>query len=257
MDAEAAVTALETAIADVGAGLVQLQKFRDGLPAHATLLAETMRLGDRARAAHRAESLDADAAALAGAARALLARVGTALAAVRAAATYRAAVAAHVAGDHAALARLLPAVFAGLEPVAAPPDLFLAVPWLRRSRPRPADDLAGLVDELRAAGIDAESDPAAPGVDAELPAVALLGEAPLGDPLVLRFPGASLPPAVFVVVDSGEYLVHVPALRTPFAVVLPPTLDPDELGEVSVDHPRYRAALASALATRGIRAVER
>jgi hypothetical protein len=258
MDAEAAVGALETAIADAGAALVQLQKFRGALALHATLLGETMRLGDRARAAHRGETLDARAAAaLAAEARTLAARAAAALADVRAAPAFRAAVAAHAAGDHAALRRLLPAVFAGLAPVDVRPDLFLAVPWLRRNRPRAPDDVADVVEALRKDGIAAESDPAAPGVDAELPAVALLREPPGADPVLLRFAGDGLPPAVFVVVDADEHLVHVPRLRAPFAVVLPPELDPDELGEISVDHAAYRAELAAALAARGVAAFER
>jgi len=34
-------------------------------------------------------------------------------------------------------------------------------------------------------------------------------------------------------------------------VVLPESLDPDELGEVSVDHPRYRESLVAALGAQG------
>ena len=41
--------------------------------------------------------------------------------------------------------------------------------------------------------------------------------------------------------------MHVPVLRAPFAAALPSTLDPDELGEISIDHPRYRALLLDAL----------
>src|SRR5262249_42706145 len=61
------------------------------------------------------------------------------------------------------------------------------------------------------------------------------------------FEPAALPPAVFRLRETDEHLVHVPVLRAPFAAVLPSTLDPDELGEISVDHPRYRALLLDAL----------
>src|SRR5262249_59411407 len=80
-----------------------------------------------------------------------------------------------------------------------------------------------------------------------LPAVSLLAAPPAGDPIALRFEPGALPPAVFRLRETDEHLVHVPVLRAPFAAVLPSALDPDELGEISVDHPRYRALLQDAL----------
>src|SRR5206468_3705568 len=73
-------------------------------------------LGDEARRLHRRDALDAAGAArLLAEARALAERLRALLDEVRAGPDYRAAVAAHRAGDRAALARLLPAIFAGLE----------------------------------------------------------------------------------------------------------------------------------------------
>jgi hypothetical protein len=257
VDPDAAVTALEAAISDVGALLLRLQKFRAGAAAHAELLAATSLLGDRARMYHRRDTLDAaNARALARDAEDLRERASQALTRIFASEAYRTAAAAHAAGDAPTLARILPALFAGLEHVAEAPTVYASVPWLRRNRPRPADDVAASVARVRDDGLPGDGDPAAPGVDPELPAVSLLADAPAGDPIVLRIAGSSLPPLVFRLVDADEYLVHIASLRTPFDVVLPATLDPDELGEISLDHPAYRAALRVALAATGIAAVD-
>lgn len=244
---------LEAAIADIGALLVQLHKFTAGLPPHGVLLAETMALGDRARRHLRAQALDAAAdAALGAEAASLRARAAGALDEIRRCPTYQDAVAAHTTGDHPALARLLPALFVGLSAVPAPPFLWHPVAWLRRNRPRPATDVVTTVRALAAHGLEGDDDPAAPGLDPALPAVPL-DTAPTGaDPVLLRWAHADLPPAVFRRDATGEILVHVPRLIAPFAVVLPTTLDEDELGEVSVDHPRYRAELIGAFAAAGI-----
>jgi hypothetical protein len=183
---------------------------------------------------------------------ALLHRLRDLLRATRDAPEFRAAVLAQAAEHHATLAALLPRLFDGLEHVGAPPALFRSVDWLRRNRPRPAADVVEDVVRLRDDGIAAEGDPQAPGIDPELPAVALQVDPP-AEPILLRFAGSDLPPAVFAVRDTGEHLVHVSLLRTPFEVVLPAELDPEELGEISLDHPRYRAELERALAQTGLR----
>ena len=248
---------LEAALADCGRLLVELETLRGAregvLPA---LRAEGLAIGGEARRLHRARGLDDPevAGALLRRARTLVARGRQAVLELRQAPAYRAAVAAHRAGDHAALARLLPAVLDGLEHVPAPAALLHTVPWLRRNRPRPADAVADDVVAARDHGIEAEDDPAAPGVDPELPAVALAAEIDGGSPVLLRFDGHELPGAVFRLRPSGQLLVHVLVLRAPFEVVLPETLDADELGEISLDHPRYRRLLADALAARGFAA---
>ena len=53
--------------------------------------------------------------------------------------------------------------------VAAPPPLFHAVVWLRRGRPRPADEVAADVVAAARRGLAADDDALAPGVDPELP----------------------------------------------------------------------------------------
>lgn len=242
---------LEAEIAEVGRLLVQLQKYREGAGAHLALRTAAATLGDRARRLHRARVLDAEAGALAEEARALRTRAAAALDDLRAATSYRAAVDAHAHTDSAALARLLPTIFDGLDVVPSPPDLYLAVPWLRRNRPRPPADVAADVARLRRDGIEAEGDAFAPGLDTALPAVPLLDVEPEADPVVLRFRGDELPPAVFQVVDSGQYLVHVPRLATAFAVLVPLELDPEELGEIVFDHAAYRTQLLAALADLG------
>ncbi len=245
--------ALEATIADIGALLVQLDKFRAGAPLHPGLLADALALGDRARRHLRVQALDATAdAALGAEAASLHARVQRALDDVRASDAYREAVAAHAAGDLPALTRLLPLVFAGLTPVPAPSFLWHAPAWLRRNRPRTAGEMVAAVARIAATGLEADGDPMAPGIDPSLPAVPLDTTPPLADPVLLRWSQGDVPPAVFRLDATDAILVHVPRLTAPFAVVLPAQLDDDELGEVSLDHPRYRAELIAALADAGI-----
>src|SRR5207245_6662238 len=128
----------------------------------------------------------------------------------------------------ATLVRLLPAIFAGLEPALAPGDLFAALPWLRRGRPRPAEEVVGEVLAARAEGLAGEGDDLSPGADPELPAVTLRDDAPPAEPLVLRLPAAALPSPVLRLVESGEYLVPAARLPAPFALRLPARLDSAE-----------------------------
>jgi hypothetical protein len=251
---ESAAAALEVAIADAGLLLVELEKFRAGRgEPGSTLRAEALALGRRARRLHRTGALDeATAASLVTEAETLLDGLRSTLRALRGTSDFRAAVIAHETGDHAALATLLPRLFDGLEHVAAPPPLFRAVAWLRRNRPRRPVDVVAEVVQLRDAGITSEGDAQTPGMDPELPAVPLL-VVPPAEPILLHFSGDDLPPAVFRLRSTREHLVHVTLLRVPFEVVLPGVVDPDELGEISLDHPRYRAELEEALAPTGLR----
>jgi len=247
--AESLATELEVVVADTGLLLIELEKFRVAPTSRAaTLRADALGLGDRARRLHRSGSLDDQAAApLVREGRAIIEQLRRTLQDIRDAPAYRAAVEAHRAGDHAALATLLPELLVGLEAVPDPPALFHPVTWLRRNRPRSPADVAAEVAHLRDTGLPATSDATTWGCDAELPAVALLAAPPTGDPIALRFESAALPPVVFRLRETDEHLVHVAVLRAQFAAVLPSTLDPVELGEVSVDHPRYRAMLLDAL----------
>src|SRR5437870_2399153 len=98
---EALVGELEAAVADTGALLVRAQKYRRGAgPEGSALAREALALGDAARRLHRRDALDAAAATrLLDEAHALAARLRALIAAVREAPEYRAAVAAHAAGD--------------------------------------------------------------------------------------------------------------------------------------------------------------
>lgn len=247
--ADSLATELEVVVADTGLLLIELEKFRVApTSGAASLRAEALGLGDRARRLHRSGTLDDQAAApLVREGRAIVEQLRRTLQDIRDAPAYRAAVDAHRAGDHAALATLLPELLVGLEAVPDPPALFHPVTWLRRNRPRPPADVATEVAHLRDAGLPASGDATTWGSDGELPAVSLLAAPPAGDPIALRFEPGVLPPAVFRLRETDEHLVHVPVLRAPFAAVLPSALDPDELGEISVDHPRYRALLQDAL----------
>ena len=251
--AEAAAE-LEIALADAGLLLVELEKFRTPDAGRAASpRSAALGLGDRARRLHRAGALDERAAApLLREARSLLDRLRAELSDLRAAPAYRAAVAAHRGGDHAALATLLPAVLDGLEPLTEPPAVFRPVPWLRRNRPRPPTDIAADVLRLRETGVAGEGDAAARGVDPALPAVAVFVAAPVSDPVSLRYDPGVLPPAVFRMRDTGELLIHVPVLRAPFAVQVASALDLDEVGEIAVDFAGYRASLQESLDRLGL-----
>jgi hypothetical protein len=250
---EAAVTALEAAMADTGALLVRAERYRAGVEAaRGTLAPEAFRLGDGARALHRRGSLDGEAArALLARARALGARIEAVLADVRAAPEYIAAVTAVAAGDHAAL-RLLPQVFVGLEPVATPPALYYALAWRRRGRARAVPDLVAEVLRARDEGLTPEGDDLSRGADAQLPAVTLLDAPPDDEPAALMLDAARLGPRVLRLADTGEYLVHVPALRALAGVHVADALPADELEAGSEDYARFRAELVAALERAGV-----
>jgi hypothetical protein len=249
---EALVTALEAAVADTGALVVRLQKYRRGAgPDGQALFGEAMALGDAARRLHRRGTLDPDRArALLAGVRGLAGRLAALLGAIHDAPEYRTAVAAYDAGDRAVLAPLLPVVFAGLEPVTPPPTLFAALPWRRRGRPCPPAELALEVVALRDDGLAAEGDDLSPGADARLPAVTLQVTPPLGEAVVLGLDAEALEGPAHRLVETGDHLVHAPRVRAPMTVLLAATPLEDE--RVVVDWEAYRAALARALTAVGI-----
>jgi hypothetical protein len=250
------VAELEAEVTHAGTRLVQLEKYRAGMtPESRALRARLLALGDRARRAHHEGTLGDDAASLLADARALSRALDAALAAVEASAAHRAAVAAHAAGDLAALATLLPQLFAGVEAVARPPDLHHPAPWLRRGRPRPPAEVAAALAELAATGIPAEADDISPAVDATLPAVAL-SPGPPEEAVTLRFAAAVLPTPLCRVVDSGAFLLHLARLRAPFTVVVRRALDEADREGLPVDWPTYRRELRAALAARGLAAAD-
>jgi hypothetical protein len=245
---------LEAAIADLGTLLVRAEKYRRGNESEGTTLRrEALALGDSARRLHRRDALDGTAAddllaqvgALAGRLRALLA-------AIRHDGDYRAAVAAHAAGDQRALARLLPLIFDGLELVSLPAALFHGVPWRRRGRVRPAAELAADVIRAREEGLLAEGDDLSPGVDPELAAVQLQGTPPAEGPLVLRLLAEAMPTPVYRLSHTGDYLAYAPRLRAPFDVLLATELPPDEVDAAPSDYLRYRGELIATLAAAGV-----
>jgi len=252
---EALVTELETALADTGALLVRIQKYRHGAAPEATLLARrALALGDMARRLHRRDALDAVASTrLLGEARALTDALRAVLADIQRAPAYRAAVAAHASGDAPALVRLLPEIFAGLEPEPAGADVFLPVTWLRRGRLRAPADVAAEIVQARVDGVSGDGDDVSPGADAALPAVTVAASAPAGEPVVLRVPGGVGIAPLFRLRDSGELLVHVARLCLPNAVArVAERLELDEQLRVEIEPAAWtawRAALAAALGT--------
>jgi len=248
------VTALEAAVADLGALLVRAERYRWGAgPAGAALAREALLLGDEARALHRRGSLDAAAAeTLLARTRALGGRIERLLADVRTAPEYVAAVAAVAAQDRAAVLRLLPAVFADLAPVSTPAALYQAVAWRRRGRPRPVPDLVAEVLRARDAGLAPEGDDLSRGADAMLPAVALVDAPPPDEPLVLRLDPAHVGTRILRLGDTGEYLVHAPALRALAGAHVAEALAADELEASPLDYARFREELVAALGQAGV-----
>lgn len=246
--------ALEVAIADLGALLVRAQKYRRGSGAEGTDLARAASaLGDTTRRLHRHDLLDiATTARLLGEATGLRDRLLALLTAVHAAPEYRAAVAAHAAGDGVALAATLPAVFADLEGAPLPAALYRALPWRRRGRPRPVADVATECVTLQHDGFIADGDDLSPGADPELPAIVLQDAPPTDEAVAARIATASLTLPVHRLSDLGDYLVHAPRLRVPFAVWIAPALPAEEEETTPLDYPTYRRQLIAALSGAGL-----
>jgi hypothetical protein len=252
--AEGSTDELEGLLVQVGTCLVRLEKYRRGASPHALAHRRSaLDLGAHARRLHHRSALDASAAsALTARARALLGHLTQLLADIQAAPEYRAAADRHAA-QAGSVAAAAAEVFAGLDVIAPPRDLFAAIPWLRRGRPRPVADLAAEAARVCAEGLPADGDEIAPGVDPALPAVALQPEPPVDEPLVLRIPGTDVPDPVARLTDTGEYLVHCVRLHVSPGLWLRTHLDSDALEGAVADYPRHRRDLADALATLGLR----
>lgn len=250
------VSELEAAIADTGALLVRAQKYRRGGSEEGSALARAaLALGDRARRLHRHGTLERDAAtALLTEAGGLLESARGFMAAIHDAPEYRVAVQAYADGDQAALAKTLPAIFAGLEPSPPPTALFHAIAWLRRGRLRTVADVTADVQQIASAGLEAEGDDLSAGTDTALPAVALSAEPPLEEAIVVRLDDLpSLP--VYRLVESDEYLFYTPRLRAVPVVLLAPSLPTDEqlrLDLTPEEYVQYRSELARALTAAGV-----
>jgi hypothetical protein len=246
------VAALESALADLGTLLVQMDKFRAGAGDDARALrAACLAIGDRARRAHRHGGLDevlaVELRADTEAARAGLARW---LDGMRRSDLYVRSTAALARGDLATLRGTLPALFAGTRAEPPPPALFHPVAWQRRGRPRPPADIADELGRWREDGLPGDGDVAAPGVDPALPGVSLLATPPVGAPLHLVIAERDCPPWVLRLEATGDVVVPGERLRVPFAVAL---ADPDDdLDAWTLDPVALRRDLAAALAARAI-----
>jgi hypothetical protein len=254
---EALVSELESALADAGALLVRAQKYRRGAgPEGDALAREALALGDAARRLHHRGTLDDGAThELLAQARTVADQLRALIAAVRADPGYAAAVAAHAARDAPTLVRLLPAIFAGIEPTPPVASLHAPVAWLHRSRLRPPAEVANEIVAAREKGIPAEGDDLSPGADADLPAVVLTADLPPGEPVVLRLEAGTVRGPLHRLVESDERLVHVPRLAVAATAVIAERLALDEQLRVEIeaaDWTRFRAALVGTLAAAGV-----
>jgi hypothetical protein len=250
---ERRVTELEAAIADGGALLARIQKYRRGTtPEVAAVIRDALAVGDAARRLHHRAALEAVALdRLLAEAGAIVGRLRGVLAAIHGSPEYRTAVTARAAGDQATLARVLPEVFSGLAALTPVPDLFAPVAWRSRGRPLPAAVLAGEVAALRTNGLTAEGDDLSPATDPLLTAVSL-ADAPLDDePVLLRLPAGSVGLPVFRHADTGGCLVYVDALPVRPVVRLATEPGGEQL-RVVFDWGTWRAEVEAALAAAGI-----
>jgi hypothetical protein len=249
---DAVVTALESAIADLGTLLVQLDKFRAGRADDARALrAACLAIGDRARRAHRHGSLDAALArelhADAVAARASL---EGRLDEVRASGPYRDAVTALQRGDDVGLRASMAALYDGVTVAPPPAALFHPVVWQTRGRPRPAAEVAGEVARLRAEGLPGDGDAGAPGVDPALPGVVFHCAPPPGAPVYLALRGDARP-AWVLELATGDVVVPGARVRLPFTAALADP-DADDLDAWTFDPAAFLRDLAAALQAAGV-----
>jgi hypothetical protein len=248
---DAAVSALEEVVGDLGSLLVEMQKFRAARAPDAQALRRAcLGLGDRARRAHRHGTLDPAVAADLGA-DAAVARSGLQswLAALRSSPPYTAAVAALAAGDDARLRAALVTLFEGAVSAPRPATLFHAVAWQRRGRPRPAAEIADDLVRLRTEGLAGDGDPGAPGVDPALPGVVFSVAPPPGQPIYLAIGGGR--PDWVLALPDGNVVVPGARLQVECTVVLADPGDPD-LDEWTMDPVALRDGLERTLAARGL-----
>lgn len=247
------VSALEEAIADLGALLVQMDKFRAARAGDARgLRAVCLAIGDRARRAHRHGQLGASLAreisADAGAARVALAAW---LATVRGSTSYQHAVAALGGADDRSLQDALLEIYDGVTVVEPPTALFHPVTWQRRGRPRPANEVAQDLARLRTEGLLGDGDPGAPGVDPSLPGVVLFPGPPPGAPIYLTLRGPARPPWVLALAATGDLVIPGARAILPFAVALADPEDAD-LDAWNLDPVAHRRGLELALRAAGL-----
>jgi hypothetical protein len=113
-------------------------------------------------------------------------------------------------------------------------------------------DLVAEVLRVRDEGLAPEGDDLSRGADAVLPAVVLFDTPPDDEPAVLRLDGARIGGRILRLDDTGEYLVHVPALRALAGVRVANELPEDELEASPADYGRFRAELLAALERAGV-----
>jgi hypothetical protein len=248
--------AVEDRLAEIGVLAGMAERYRlvreRGGPA---LLDRGLALAAEARRLYRSATGDAnEVARLAARCGETAACFGTLLDAARAAPEYVAAVAARRHGDVAALVRLIPAVFADVEPATGVRTLYHPVATTARgSRVRETDGLAAELSRLCTEGIPAAEPGEGPGTDDALTAVILYDDWERVDsPVAVGLDAAALGRPIFRVADSTMLLVYAErAAAAGAAVVLARAPGADRWPDLGTEYADFATALRAALDRRG------
>ncbi len=186
----------------------------------------------------------------------------TALEEVRSSRSYQEALTAWATDDQAALARLIPGIFAGVRIIRpAPPVLFPVSPSTGRRRPGnspflSASECADRIARLVAVGIEPEGG-GSEWWETEL-AYLMCADSPgaLETPIALRWsmPDPSL--ALFTVADEPTFRIFTPRLRAPMGIVLATDATDEWWQAYDESYASFREALRQELAKRGMRVEE-
>lgn len=181
---------------------------------------------------------------------------------VRSSAVYQAALTAWAADDQAALARLVPCIFAGVRLVQpAGAVLFPLSPTSGRRRPgmAPFLSVAACVDRIMH-GLSAGIEPERSGAEWwewELPYLVCAETlSALDTPIALRWAVPDSSVALFAIADQPTYRLFTPCLHAPLDVVLAADATDEWWQAYDQSYASFRQALYTELAARGLAVAE-
>lgn len=259
MDAERLV-ALEAALAELGGLYTAARNFAPLEPrAENELLPQLTVLAARLRALHRADRMsqaDIDVAS-----REILdlrANWQSALQGIREMPTYRAAVDAHGRNDQAALARLIPQIFAGIRVIEPPEQLYFGISAaIRRRGPGTSPFLSTEACADKIASTVREGLAPRPEVgdwwDTDLPALSCVDATnALDTPFAVRLDGRALPTTLFGSDNDLGYRLYTPHLTGNFGVVIAREADDEWWQAFEQPYREFREELCAHLVTRAV-----